>query len=138
METVRRAELVQEAAARPVVGTRGAAGRGHGLRAAFGLDLVEFVGNLLDGLVVRDLLPLALALLADALERVVDASRVVHVQKRAGAAAAQASLARVIRIALDLNYVAVLDVGKNAAVGMAEVAERLDHLDAVGMDINFG
>ena len=132
METVRRAELVQEAAASPVVGTRGAARRGHGLGAGFGLDLVEALSDLLDRLIVRDLLPFVLALLTGALERVVDAGGVIDVQQRARAAAAQATLVGVIRIAFDLDYIAVLDVGKDTAVGMAEIALSPDALDAFG------
>ncbi len=111
METVRRAELVEEAAARPVVGTRGTAGRCHRFGAAFGLDLVELISHFLDRLVVWDLLPCALALLAHALERVVDAGGVVDMQKRTGAAAAQTAMVGVIRIAFDLDHVAILDVG---------------------------
>ena len=42
------------------------------------------------------------------------------------AAAAQAALAGVIRIAFDLDHIAVLNVGEDAAVSMAEIAERLD------------
>ena len=138
VEAVRRAELVQEAAARPVVGARRAARRGHGLGAALVLDLVEAVGNLLDRLVVRDLLPLALALGTHALQRVVDAGGVVDVQQRARAAAAQSAMVRVIGIAFDLDYVAILNVGEHAAVSMAEIAERLDHRDAVLMDVDLG
>ena len=138
VEAVRRAELVEEAAASPVVGARRAARRGHGLGAAFGLDLVELVGHFLNSLVVRDLLPLALALFAHALERMVDAGGMVDMQQRARAAAAQAALAGVIRIAFDLDHIAILNVGEHAAVSMAEIAERLDHRDAVLMDIDLG
>ncbi len=76
------------------------------------------------------------ALRAHALERMVDARRVVHVQERAGAAAAQAALAGVIRIPLDLDHIPVLDIGKNTAVRMAEVAKRLHHLDSLCVDID--
>ena len=67
METVRRAELVQETATSPVVGTGGTAGGSNSFCAAFGLDLVELFGNLFDSGVVVNLLPLAFALLANAL-----------------------------------------------------------------------
>ena len=138
VETVRRAEQVQEATAGEVIGARRSAGGGDGLGAAFRFDLVESIGNLLDGLIVRDLLPLALALLADALERMVDAGRMVHVQKRAGTTAAQTALARIIRITLDLDHVAILNIGEYAAVSMAEIAERLDHSDAILVDVDLG
>ena len=136
MKAVGAAELVHEAAARPVVGARRAAGRGHGLGAGFGLDLVQALGHLGDGLVVGNLLPLALALLAHALERMVDAGGVVQMQKGAVAAAAEAALVRVIGIALDLDHLPVLHIGEDAAVRMAEVAQRLAHLYAGGVDVN--
>ena len=138
MEAVRGAEQVQEATTGEVVGTRGAAGGGDRLGAAFGLDLVQAVSDLLDALIVRDLLPLALALLADALEHVVDAGGMIDVQQRAGAAAAQASLVAVVGIAFDLDDVTVFDVCENTAVRVAEIAQRLDHLDARSVDIDFG
>ena len=132
VETVRRAELVQEATTRPVIGAGRAASGGNRLSARLGLDLVESLGDLFDRLIVRDLLPLVLALLASALERVVDAGGMVDVQKRARSAAAQTTLVVVIGIAFDLDYVAVLDIGKDTAVGMAEIALRSDALDAFG------
>ena len=132
MEAVRRAELVQEATTRPVVGTGRTTRGGNRLSARLCLDLVESLGNLFDCLVVRDLLPLVLALFASALERMVDAGGMVDVQKRARTAAAQTTLVVVIGIAFDLDYVAVLDIGKDTAVGMAEIALRSDALDAFG------
>ena len=136
MEPVGAAELVQEAAARPVVGARRAAGGGHGLGAGFGLDLVQALGHLGDGLVVRDLLPFSLAFGPHALERVVDAGGMLQMQKGAVAAAAEAALVRVVRVALDLDHLPVLHIGEDAAVRMAEVAQRLAHLDAGGVDVN--
>ena len=132
VETVRRAELVQEATTRPVIGAGRTASGGNRLSARLGLDLVESLGDLFDRLIVRDLLPLVLALLASALERVVDAGGMVDVQKRARSAAAQTTLVAVIGIAFDLDYVAVLDIGKDTAVGVAEIALRSDALDAFG------
>ncbi len=58
-------------------------------------------------------------------------------QKRARATAAKTALIRVIRISLDLDHIAVFDISQDATVCVTEVAQRLHHLDAIGMDIDF-
>ena len=85
--------------------------------------LLELGPLLLDGvvsLVPADFLPLALAALADALQGLCDAVRVVDIlrarqQTRAGAAV----VPRMVRVALDLDDLAVLDVKLHAAAAMA-------------------
>ena len=69
------------------------------------------------------------------LERVVDAGRMLQVLQRDIAAAAQTARVRgIIRIALDLEDLAVLDVSENAAILVTEIAAGLLHFDAGSVD----
>ena len=136
MEAVWGTEDVEETAASIVVGARRATRRGNCLSATFFLDLVELLGDFADALIPRDLLPLVLALLACALQAVVNTRGMVHVLERARAAAAQTTLVGVVGIAFDLDDFAIFHVGEDAAIGVAEVACALLHLYTGSMDID--
>ena len=123
VEAVGRSEQVEEAAPRPVIGTQGTGGGGDCLCTGLFLDLVDLGGNLGQGLIPGDALPLVLALLARALHRVVDARRIVHERVGLVTASAQATgVGGMVRIAFGVDELAVLDVSQNAAVLMAEIA----------------
>ena len=131
MAHVGGAEEVHEAAACPVVGTQGTSDGSHGLCAALCLDGVDLVGNLGESLVPRDALPLVLALLARALERVVDASRGIVESHCLVATCAQTTGVGRVGIALGVQQLAILNVGENAAVVVAEVATGFPDLDTL-------
>ena len=80
-------------------------------------DALEVLNDDVVGLVPGDALELVFAaVLAGALHRVLQALGAVHVIRNAQAAAAQTTLVvRVLGVTLDLNKLAVLDVGQDAA-----------------------
>ena len=94
------------------------------LRTVLGLDLGHTLGDVAEGHVPADGLPLLLAALADAQQRLADAVRVVVRTDGAGAARAQPAVAlRVLRIALELPQLAVAHVGDATAAPEAHLAE---------------
>ena len=123
MEAVGRSEHIEEATPCPVVGTQGTGRSGDCLCARLLLDLVELGGDLGQGLIPGDALPLVLALFACALHRVVDARRIIHERVGLVATSAQAtSVGGMIRIAFGVDELTVLAVSQNTAVLMAEIA----------------
>ena len=134
------AQQVREAAARPqVVRAVGALGRHERLGAVLVDEPLELLGDLLDGLVVGYLLPLVLAALARALERVVDALGMVMELDGALAPLAQA-------VAQHRTFVVVgpqlhqtargrVHPREDAAVHVAHVAARAAPSDAVLVDV---
>ena len=110
-----------------------------GLGAVLLLLLEQLGGDLLDCLIPRDALELALALLARALHRVLETRGGVHdlhgrVALGAQRAAAAAPVVAGLRVALDVGPAAVLEVAQRGAVragGATHLAERVTDLEAL-------
>ena len=105
----------------------------HALCAVLFLGGVQPLGDLRIGFVPGDGLKLALAPLAHPLERGEDAVFPVEVLAVGQALGAQAAVVGGMAVdALDLDDLAVLDIGIDAAVhpGRADITERMAHLDA--------
>ena len=110
-----------------------------GLGAVLLLLLEQLGGDLLDRLLPRDALELALALLARTLHRVLETRGRVHdlhggVALGAQRAAAAAPVVAGLRVALDVGPAAVLEVAQRGAVragGATHLAERVTDLQAL-------
>ena len=138
VEAVRGAEQVHEAPTRPVVGALGSPGSRHRLGPVLLADLEEPVADLAQRLVPGDLFPFPLAPLSHPLQRVVDAGGMVQVLQRDVAPAAQPPLVGgELRVPLDLQHPAVLDVSQDPAVLVAEVTGRLLNFNTWLIQIHF-
>ena len=110
-----------------------------GLGAVLLLLLEQLGGDLLNRLLPRDALELALALLARALHRVLETRGRVHdlhgsVALGAQRAAAAAPVVAGLRVALDVGPAAVLEIAQRGAVragGATHLAERVTDLKAL-------
>ena len=105
----------------------------HALRAVLCLGGIQPLGDLGVSLVPGDGFKLALAALAHPLERGEDAILPVDVLAVGQALGAQAAIVGGVTVdALDLDNLAILDVGIDAAVhpGRADIAYSMAHLDA--------
>ena len=106
-----------------------AGGHGHAFRAVLLVDLDELRGDLGDGLVPGDALPLVLAALAHAAHGVLVAVGMVQRLDAGHALRAQAALAhRAFGIALDLDDATVLHMRQHGAACDAGAAGRLHDL----------
>ena len=140
VQVVRRAVDVEETAAqRTENGVELRRQDAVGLGAVLLLLLEQLGRNLLDCLLPRDALELALALLTRALHRVLETRGRVHdlhgrVALGAQRAAAAAPVVAGLRVALDVGPAAVLDVAQRGAVragGATHLAERVTDLKAL-------
>ena len=105
------------------------------LRAVLRLDRLHLLGDVAERLVPGHLRPHVLAAPLAADERRLQAIVVEVGADAAGAARAEAAPAqRVVRVALDLPELAVLDVGDRPALPEADVAEGRDLLQTPGRD----
>ena len=127
------AECVGQAAEHLAVPLGVAGVERHALRAVLCLGGIQPLGDLGVSLVPGDGFKLALAALAHPLERGEEAILPVDVLAVGQALGAQAAVVGGVAVdALDLDHLAILDVGIDAAVhpGRADIAYSMAHLDA--------
>ena len=131
LEEVAAAPHGQEACRREELGVAAATrGADKGLGALLLVVLPHDVADLVDGLLPGDALPLVGAALANALHGVLDAVGVVERLDTGETLGAHAALVHgVVGVALELDDLAVLDVGDHAAVVKTCAAHRTQLLD---------
>ena len=120
----------------PAPGAGGSFREGKCLSAVFVAEVGELLGDLVERLVPGDLLPLAAAALAGALQRSLQTVGVVHeavkITLLVQSGTHKTFVVGAIRIALDVHDSAVLLRYQNAAADVAEEATSTQDLDVVG------
>ena len=127
---VRRAEGIRNARNAAECGVAATARREEdGFGAVFATDLLHLAGDRVDRLLPGNALPLVLAALADAHERILVAVRVIERADAGQALGAHGAVAhRIVGVALELHHAAVAHVRKNGAVVNARATAGLDDL----------